>query len=56
MAKGGFRSGVKLLAEGFSEIKLHGNTLYQESIRFAAVRPGSSLPDVVAMSALGWWD
>jgi hypothetical protein len=50
---GGFRSGLKALAESFSKSKLQGNTVYQESIRFGKVRAGSGLPDVIAMSSLG---
>ena len=51
--KGGFGSETRLLSADFSVSKLRAGSVDPESIRFGRIRPGHTLPDVVAMSSSG---
>jgi len=49
--KGGFGAETRLLSAEFSASKLHAGAIDRDSILFGRIRAGSTLPDIVAMSA-----
>jgi hypothetical protein len=50
--RGGFGVETRLLSANLAQNKMHG-AIYRESIHFGRTRVGSTLPDLVAMSASG---
>jgi hypothetical protein len=51
--RGGFSSEVRLLSPSLAESAFPTSPLFENSIRFGPMRPGSALPDMVAMTTLG---